>query len=162
MVQDVTLFVKLGSFTYLFIRIKLATAGGRLEKIQGVTVSFFISWAKNLKMLIWVFRNPSLIRTTHFFCNVHINHPHTYRALIHLDFLFSKVGHLLEGVDGDEHRPDVCLARADVKGESWQRAVEFWWAGWSPSIELLQITENRATVLQHCGFIPDANAAQAQ
>lgn len=33
----------------------------------------------------------------------------TYRALIHLDFLVPKVGHLLEGVDGDEHRADVRL-----------------------------------------------------
>lgn len=40
----------------------------------------------------------------------------THRALIHLYFLFPEIGHLLEGVDGDEHRADVCLVRLRVKG----------------------------------------------
>lgn len=47
-----------------------------------------------------------------------MNRPHTYRALIHLNFLFPEVRHLLEGVDGDEHRADVGLVRSDVKGEN--------------------------------------------
>lgn len=41
----------------------------------------------------------------------------TYRALIHLDFFVPKVGHLLEGVDGDEHGADVRLGWFYVKDQ---------------------------------------------
>lgn len=42
----------------------------------------------------------------------------TYRALIHLHFFVPKVGHLLEGVDGDEHRADVRLGWFYVKDQN--------------------------------------------
>lgn len=87
----------------------------------------------------------------------------THRALIHLYFLFPKIGHLLEGVDGDEHRADVCLVRLYVKGDKLQRESgagqreERRGVQWSSdelaevsvSIEFLQMTENGATVLAH-------------
>lgn len=39
----------------------------------------------------------------------------TYCALVHLNFFFTKVGHLLERVDGDEHRTNICLRRLPIK-----------------------------------------------
>lgn len=45
----------------------------------------------------------------------------THRALIHLYFLIPEIGHLLEGVDRDEHRADVRLVRSCVKGGKLQR-----------------------------------------
>lgn len=54
----------------------------------------------------------------------------TYRSLIHFNFFFPKVRHLLERVDGDEHRADVRLEGFCIKEHNvWQKhnkMASFW------------------------------------
>ena len=60
-------------------------------------------------------------QTHQHFCNMWVDfcmwifNCSTYCTLIHLNFFFPKVRHLLERVDGDEHRTDVCLKRFYIK-----------------------------------------------
>lgn len=39
----------------------------------------------------------------------------TYCALIHFNFFFAKVRHLLERIDRDEHRTNICLMGFYIK-----------------------------------------------
>ena len=53
-------------------------------------------FSKNLKS----FRTPFFF----FFVSSYIE---SYRSLVHVDLLLGEVGHVLEGIDGDENRTDV-------------------------------------------------------
>lgn len=68
-------------------------------------ISTFTVWREFYGLNLW--DNKRYLKCVH--------RSYTYCSLIHLNFFFPKVRHLLERVDGDEHRTDICLMRLYIK-----------------------------------------------